>query len=329
MQIRYGFALALILAATFAAYSASLFVPFVYDDGHAVIGNPAVAFQRPISLHESRWVSLLSFRLNFLLSAYSNNAQEPFWYHVVNLTLHGLNILLVFAVARLWIPQTASLFAAGIFALHPMQTEAVIYVSGRTELLSVLFVLLALWTYQRGRYLLTGMCCLLGIFSKESAAVALLIIGFCELRKRSVSAEILVPAFALMLFAGSIMLPTLHLETPERSWFDHLTLQSAQVLHYLGMVVLPIGQTIDHDAEMTSNAVGAVAFACLLAIGGLAWAFRFTSGGLAAAILMLAILPRLLINIPEFMAEHHMYLPFLGISILMALGLQRLSEVRA
>ena len=75
---------------------------------------------------------------------------QPEMMHLENILLHLLNALLVFAVARLLYADSprSSLFplvAALLFGLHPLATESVCWISGRTDLLAGVFVLTAFW----------------------------------------------------------------------------------------------------------------------------------------------------------------------------------------
>jgi protein O-mannosyl-transferase len=75
---------------------------------------------------------------------------QPEMMHLENILLHLLNALLVFAVARLLFSDfpRSSLFplvAALLFGLHPLATESVCWISGRTDLLAGVFVLASFW----------------------------------------------------------------------------------------------------------------------------------------------------------------------------------------
>lgn len=76
--------------------------------------------------------------------------QDPNYQHVTNLVLHGINVVLMF----LWLKKAMSderlaLFATAVFALHPMQTEVVMWISERKSLLCIMFTLLAMLTVER------------------------------------------------------------------------------------------------------------------------------------------------------------------------------------
>ena len=90
-------------------------------------------------------VVLLSFALDYRVWGL-----QPFGYHLTSLLLHGLNVALAYAVARRLLgSRTGALVAALVFAVHPLQVEAVVWVAGRKTLLCGSFALLALLCYMR------------------------------------------------------------------------------------------------------------------------------------------------------------------------------------
>jgi protein O-mannosyl-transferase len=126
-----------------------------------------------------RPVTLLSFLFNYSVLG---NGPDPAGYHLLNLLLHMLNVCLLFELALLVLnnPELA-LLAAGLWAAHPVQTEAVANVAGRADLLAAAAVLGGLLIYirsvdmagSRKRIWLAGLfaVALAGVFSKENAAV--------------------------------------------------------------------------------------------------------------------------------------------------------------
>src|SRR5574340_1230500 len=131
----------------------------------------------PILTHEYRPVTTLTYMLN---RAAAGN--DPVSFHVFNLALHWLVAVLVCRVALLWLPSVrAALLAAGLFAVHPVATEAVTNIVGRADLISAAAILGALLLHARlaepsvGRrtaYLTAlGVVTAVGVFAKENAFV--------------------------------------------------------------------------------------------------------------------------------------------------------------
>lgn len=99
-------------------------------------GNPAY---RPIRS--------ASYAFDYALSGF-----DPWGYHLTNIVYHVLSAVVVFLIAeRLFDRINAALFAGLLFAVHPIQTEAVAYLSGRRDVLSGLFVLLGFYLFLQYR----------------------------------------------------------------------------------------------------------------------------------------------------------------------------------
>ncbi|MFZ4859278.1 MAG: glycosyltransferase family 39 protein [Desulfuromonadaceae bacterium] len=103
---------------------------------------------------------------------------DPTIMHFENIVLHLTSSFLIFLIARLKISQTSKLpfFAAFIFAVLPIATESVSWISGRTDLLAVMFILSSLYSVllfkKSNKYLhLTSSIVLLvlGVLAKETA----------------------------------------------------------------------------------------------------------------------------------------------------------------
>ncbi|MBN2055923.1 hypothetical protein JW905_13420 [bacterium] len=153
-----------------------------------------------------RPLTLLSWSVDYAVAGL-----DPYWYYLTNLLLH---IAVGFLVHRLTLQLTGSRLNAALtalfFILHPVHTEAVAWISGRTDLLCAFFyllaaVLLAASFHSRlafGLVLLSGISFWLALMSKEMAAtfpaVALLIL-LCG------SARTLPPSRRLLVLLGYIL----------------------------------------------------------------------------------------------------------------------------
>jgi len=143
-----------------AAYANSIGNGFAYDDNGILPSNPVVtsgdltgAVTRPWwPLHVEgaglyRPVTSLSFALEWPLWKGS-----PLGYHILNVLFHGLVSLLVFGFLLLLLGSVSGALAGGgLFAIHPLHTEAVANVVGRAEIFAAFFFLLACILYWRGR----------------------------------------------------------------------------------------------------------------------------------------------------------------------------------
>lgn len=132
-----------------------------------------------------RPLTIFTYYLNYRVLG---NEDRPAGYHAVNLALHTINGFLVylFVVALVrggpplrWRERLVGLFAALLFAAHPVQTEAVTNVVGRADLLAMAFTLAALLLHLKGSepgrenrmpfFIAAAAAFLLGLLSKENA----------------------------------------------------------------------------------------------------------------------------------------------------------------
>jgi tetratricopeptide (TPR) repeat protein len=124
-----------------------------WDDGAYVAANPQVArgLTRDgavwafTTLHAGNWHPLtwLSHMLDVQLFGMDAGA-----HHVVGLVLHVANTLLLFGVLRRMTGATArAAFVAALFAVHPLHVESVAWAAERKDVLSTLFLMLALGAY--------------------------------------------------------------------------------------------------------------------------------------------------------------------------------------
>jgi tetratricopeptide (TPR) repeat protein len=156
----------LLVLAPVAVYWNSLHAPFVLDDRPVVLENASIRSLWPLTGPLSppagglpvsaRPVANLSLAVSHALSG-----EAVAGYHAVNVALHVLAGLALWGVlrrtlARPVVPERfrdqagwLALAIAALWAVHPLQTAAVTYVSQRTELLATLFYLLTLYAFIR------------------------------------------------------------------------------------------------------------------------------------------------------------------------------------
>ncbi len=153
---------------------------FNFDDNYYVVDNEHVhqgldwatvkwAFT---SLDHANWIplSFLSHAVDYQLFG-----DDPAGHHEVNVLLHATTAALLFWVLKRSTGYVGRSFMVGaLFALHPMNVEAVAWIAERKTLLSVLFFVLALGAYdwyarepKESRYRLVALLFALGLASKS------------------------------------------------------------------------------------------------------------------------------------------------------------------
>ena len=177
----------IITALTLLVYSNTFHSPFIFDDSSSISKNMSVRnFSFRIFKSALRPVTYMTFAFNYKL-----NGLDTFGYHVFNNVLHILNGIIIYffifiTLIRWKTPEKLTLkpdiiaFAGAlIFAVHPIQTESVTYISSRSEELAAFFTILGmlfftLWVKTHNEkllYVLMPVTFYLGFFSKQTAVV--------------------------------------------------------------------------------------------------------------------------------------------------------------
>lgn len=129
---------------------------------------------------------------------YSVFGLDPIPYHLTSILLHGLNACLIFLIfIRLGVQRTPSFFGSLVFLIHPIQTQAVSYISGMADPLGMAFTLFAIYLFIKSLYAnnknqffgytlgVVGFY-VLGLLTKENTVIlpALIVITFTFLFER-------------------------------------------------------------------------------------------------------------------------------------------------
>ncbi len=292
---------------TVAIYWPAMHSSFVYDDAHFVLNND-VARHGAFTIRTDRPLTLASYWLNF-----HTTGENPLYFHLTNLAIHLINGLLVFLAAQsvFGLSEASAVLAGGVFLLHPLASEAVVYISGRSELLATVFILLSVLLFAKSRYVLAGIAMFLAIASKEIGLLTPAL-WWITAKKRSTWH---IAAFAVV---GVLI-------SPLRAYLGviwqnaHLSGCYA-ILSLLARAVLPIGLSVDHDFTsqpwifglLAAWLIGLAVFIALVARA------RGMTGGLAFLWIAALTLPHVLVEPPGYFTEHHMYAPLLGIAIILA-----------
>ncbi len=137
---------------TFFVYASSFFNPFIWDDEQFIYKNVYVIHADVVKIFTTNTVAGASVvsnyyrpltTLTFALD-YALWGKNPFGFHLTNTFLHAtaavLVSLVVFALTK---RKKTSFFIGLLFAVHPLQTEAVTYINSRGDSLSAIFTLLS------------------------------------------------------------------------------------------------------------------------------------------------------------------------------------------
>lgn len=344
-------ALACSVTAAFAAilYLNALSNPFVYDDHRMVVENTGIQdladLRAIVFLEPTRPLINFSYAVDYAIWGLN-----PFGFHLTNLFLHVLNVILLFQLALRVVrdraggqalrkdPGVVALVAALLFAAHPMMSQAVGYVAGRPELLCGVFFLFAMmaarrWMLSGGAawWAATALCWLAALLSKEVAGMfpfvlllyeRLIIRPDPDARRRAFVRLhlplILVASAAVAARVGVL----LFVEYPGGfviGW-RLLVLQFDVVLRYIALLLLPSGQTVFHSipAARLDDPRTWLAIVVLLALVGLAVRNRSRTATASFGLFwfLLLLVPSMALVVfdrGEPMAEHRIYVASMGL----------------
>jgi tetratricopeptide (TPR) repeat protein len=357
------FALAALAAAIVAlwAYWPSMSGPFLFDDNFLpfavgdISAQPLTAF-----LHSQRPLLMATYWISARLSP-----DDTWWYHFLNVLIHCVTTGLVFFIVRrllAWANIGESRrgllagIAAALFLLHPAQTEAVAYVAGRSDALSVMLAFSAFTVFLYRRESAAGW---------KTALAVLLLFGAALTAKEDTIAlpalllltdfwwspgsrwegirrnwKIYVPMAAAS--AGGLAFfwrlithaTTAGFGLKDFTWYQYFFTQWRAIFVYLGMFLWPANLTLDWDFPISHTVLehGAIIWlAILLALVAAAWMLRrrypLASYGFLVFLILLAPTSSIL-PIRDPVAERRLYFAMLGLLLIVVDVLARVKVDR-
>jgi hypothetical protein len=330
-------------AATLAliTYVNALDNPFVYDDHDTVLSNRSL-----VDLTNLRFILVYTPFRPLVNASYAFDRwlwnYRPAGYHLTNLALHALAVVLLYAwIRRALTDASASddsrlpAFAgAALFAVHPLQSEAVAYVSGRSEVLCAVWFIGALLlardailSNSRVKAVLAAGCGALALASKETAVVLPIVFlaydwllrpGGNEFRRRRLF-RIMVPLCVLFAVAAVYRLLTLpHRATGLSTAILNALTQAIVIWRYLGLLVWPWGQSVMHSVHQVTTLADPLAWTATMGIGlvivaafGIRRSHPVVALGMVWFLVVLAPSSSF-VPLREGMAEHRVYLASAG-----------------
>mgnify|MGYP006423908889 CR=1 FL=1 len=293
---------------------------------------------------------------------------HPFGYHMLNLALHIFNAILIFHISQKALLHfknqisennaVISFFAAAIFLIHPVQTESVIYIISRSEVLASIFYLLGFFLFQifidiDNRHLVSKKIILplvilflivTGYSVKQTLATFPLIIflyyiSICPLDSpvlkflRNWKWPILT---AVLVFLSLLLYKLLSDETfligpsnpHEMVGREKYMLSQPAVIvfYYLKKFFFPINLNVDPDVEVVTNFFSFSFIASMMIIAGIAYcvwkqkAWRFYIFFLCWFFIILSPSSSI-VTLHDLAAEHRVYLALPGLIFILSYGL--------
>ena len=329
------------------AYLNALDNPFVYDDHDTVLANRSL-----VDLSNLRFILVYTPFRPLVNASYALDRwiwdYRPFGYHLTSVALHALTVVLLYVWMRRILDDTTpgadatlpAFAGAALFAVHPIQTEAVGYVSGRSEVLSAVWFMTALLlgrsavtSGRRVSAVLGVVAGVLALASKETALALpvvflaydwLLRPGTDEGRRRRLWL-VAVPLLVLAAAAGGYRF--LAMNGPSNGVMTavlNAMTQSIVIWRYVGLIVWPFGQSIMHSVHRVTHLADPfawIAIAALLLTCVIGFRLRRSDPVSALGIAwFLAVLAPSSSFLPlrEGMAEHRAYLASAGLFVVIS-----------
>jgi hypothetical protein len=353
----------LILAATLATFAPVIRNDFVlWDDPETISQNPRIATPSVEGVayywnHSAAGLYVpLTYSLWAALAAVHRpgvTAPDPLVFHAASAALHAISALLVYAILRRLLGEakaTAACLGALLFALHPVQVEAVAWASGAKDLLCGVLSLLAILHYlrfakggSRWRYVGALAFLMLALLSKPAAVVMPLLMAAIDRVivgrdwKRIVQSVVpmLLIVAPFVVVAAAFQRPQTQL-SPVPVWQRPLIACDA-ISFYVRKLIYPTPLTIDYartpDSVLARGPIIWLEFIAPLALLAVAIWTRRRAPLVCAGIVVfiMALLPVLglvpfMFQIHSTVADHYLYLPMLGVAIIAGWAVSRHSN---
>jgi tetratricopeptide (TPR) repeat protein len=357
-------------------YSNSLHALFLVDNTEIILKDHRVHEATSLQVHrilnEQYWETLptglyrplttLSFLFNY---AVLGNGADPEGYHWLNLLLHAVNISLVYALGLVLFEEIpAAWMLSALWGIHPVLTESVTNIVGRADMLATFGVLAALLAHRKALetsgarkaawLAAAGLAVAIGIFSKESAIVAIGVIALYDLtfgrafswKSRALSyAAVSAPCILYLYVRAQVLAATPYLATQFGDnplletgfWAARLTAVKVIGKYFL-LLIWPARLSPDYSYNEIPVFAGlsswegwkaVIALTVILATLGLAvWCWRRSKAAcfsLFFFFVALAPTANVFVVIGSIMGERFLYLPSVGIvaAVVCALGVLR------
>ncbi len=285
-------------------YSNAYHVPFQFDDinnlknNHVIrsLGN-FISSSKGYDYNPRRFIGYFSFALN-----YHFGGLDVRGYHIVNLAIHTASSILVYFMVLLTfrtplmkspesrVPKIIALFAGLLFAVHPVQTQAVTYIVQRFASLAAMFYLMSVVFYIKARlidradypspftfhishftfFLISFLSAVLAMKTKEIAFTLPVMVVLYEfvffestMKKRLI---FIVPALCTMLIIPISIIGTkkplgevlsdmseMLRVTSQISRWDYFMTQMRVITTYIRLIFLPVNQNLDYDYPVSHS----------------------------------------------------------------------------
>lgn len=276
---------------------------------------------------------------------YKTFGNLPFIYHLNNLLLHGVASMLLFLLLKkLFHNNFIAVFTSILFIIHPIQTEAVSYASGRGDPLSAVFLFLSLLFYLERKplmYFLSAITLVFALLSKETALIApglFILITFFQrksIKKMKTDAPFLILIISLTLSYFLLRLTALNFQNTlnfyggDNIYTTNILVRLLTFLSilpiYIGLLFFPKTLFIDRDVPIitgfTPMVILSLIIICILMVFTIRFYKKYPLFLFSFLWFFITFIPASgIVPINGIMYEHFLYLPSIGIFLAFSYG---------
>jgi len=327
----------LLAAAALAAFGDSLVSGFHFDD-YGIFDDavfpPGSAWHAIFAVQQTRPLTYLTFWLNRALGGH-----DALGYHALNLALHLAAVLLAYECLLRLMDRRAAWLAAALFAVHPLQAEAVDYIWARAIVLAAVFVFASLLAWLDGRPWLSVALFACALLAKEECAAFPLALWLLDNRliakpagARRFTRWAPLTAMSLLSLAAGLRVIFAATITPGSQagaqagitpW--HYALAEGTVLwRYLRLFVFPYGFTVDAEIPVPPAWLGLGAWVALAAALAALWRWRRDLAIWIAVAALLLLPSSSIFPVADLAPDRRMYLAMMPLAAAAALALTRI-----
>lgn len=330
-----------LLFLVFLAYANTLTNTFISDDVAAIPQNPAIGNFNSVLRQSFAFIQPLIYFFLFKLGG-----TNPFLYHFVNLLFHAGAVLVLYVLLSKMINQRVGFLAAGVFAVHPITTEAVTWISGGNYVRYSFFFLLSFLLYLYARQNKKLVFLSLGAFSLSllssekaiSLPVVFFLYEFLQVKKERdikrtlpffILAGLLVIFYALRLQNRLTDLGQIHYAQQAAIYNYNPLLQiPAAITSYLQLIFFPWHLTLYHSEVMSYIEVGLRSAFLLGFLALVIYSFKKNRTLFFwLSFFLISLLPTALpLGIASSIAERYVYLGSIGIIVTVVYIIDRLCQ---
>ena len=357
----------LIAFAAFAVYANSLSNEFVFDDESVVLGDPSITklsnIPKYFTAQEGFHKVIGRYFRPVVSSTYAIDYAiwdlKPFGFHLTNVIIHVINSLLFFNLLLMMFGVDgvktqksklyAVIFAGLVFAVHPIHTEAVSWVSGRTDSLTFTFFAASFIYYLKYsaetkpvNFFFVLFFFVLSLLAKEMAITLPVVIILYDIAvNKGIKRELIQKRLWIYASLGAVSVIYIYLrwlilkDVPQRETYfyfygkDSMTVVFTMlqtIPYYFRLLVAPIGLLYHYNVYLpyqstivSADVIIGIVFIIIMLAGAVLLFRKYPLISFSIIFVFVTLLPVMnIVPTMNFMAERFLYIPSAALSIVVA-----------